>query len=102
LSDVVAFEDLGDLDGNDLRAVFDQVSREQLVEAFSGAAPGVRRLLFAKLPTASATALEAQVVAHGTVALGLASSAQRAVIDALCRLSRTGQVAFDHPDDIAA
>ena len=102
MSDLVAFEDLGDLDGNDLRAVLGQVSHEQLLEALGGSTPAVRRLLLTKLSTTSASELEAQVHARGSVPAESAFVAQRAVVDALCRLSRSGQVAFDDPEDMVA
>ena len=102
MSDLVAFEDLGDLDGTDLRAVLDQVPSEQLLEAMAGSPPGIRSLLLTKLSTASATRLEAQINAFGSVSTESARTAQRAVVDALCRLSRAGQVAFDDPEDMVA
>lgn len=102
LSDLVAFEDLGDLDGADLRAVLGQVSHEQLLDALCGVPPSLRRLLLTKLSSASATALEAQVNAHHRVSFETVQTAQRAVVEALCRLSRAGQVAFDDPDDMVA
>jgi flagellar motor switch protein FliG len=102
LSDLVAFEDLSDLDGNDLRAVLDQVTSEQLLEAMAGSPPGIRHLLLTKLSSASATRLEAQINAFGTVSTESAVTAQRAVVEALCRLSRAGQVAFDDPEDMVA
>lgn len=100
MSDLVAFEDLNDLDGNDLRAVLDQVTSEQLLEAMAGTPPGVRSMLLTKLSSASATALEAQINAFGSVSTESALTAQRAVVDVLCRLSRAGQIAFDDPDDM--
>ena len=102
MSDLVAFEDLGDLDGHDLRAVLDQVPPEQLLEAMAGTPPGLRRLLLTKLSAASATELEAQINAYGSVPSECSETAQRAVVDALCRLSRAGQVAFDDPEDMVA
>ncbi|WP_422928315.1 FliG C-terminal domain-containing protein [Singulisphaera sp. PoT] len=102
MSDLVAFEDLGDLDNTDLRAVLGQVSRDQLLEALYGTSPGLRRLLLTKLSSASANELEAQVNAHDYVSFESVHSAQRAVVDVLCRLSRAGQVAFDDPEDMVA
>ena len=102
MSDLVDFEDLGLLDGADLRAVFDQVPEDQLLEALVGATPALRRRLLTKLPAASATRLEAQINAHGPVSFEAAQTAQRAVVEALCRLSRGGQVAFDDPEDMVA
>lgn len=102
MSDLVDFEDLGDLDGSDLRAVLDQVTTEQLLAAMAGTPPGLRRLLLTKLSSASAVQLEAQINAYGTVPFESAKNAQRAVVDALCRLSRAGQVAFNDPEDMVA
>jgi flagellar motor switch protein FliG len=100
LSELVDFEDLGDLDGNDLRAVLEQVAPEQLLEALGGLTPGRRRILLAKLSSASVTELEAQIVARGSVSSQSAQDAQRAIVETLCRLSRSGQVAFDDPADV--
>jgi flagellar motor switch protein FliG len=100
LSDLVAFEDLGDLDGNDLRAVLEEVPREQLLEALSGLSPTTRRVLLNNLSTASVDALELELGTFRSVPSESAQAAQRALVDALCRLSRAGQVAFDDPDDM--
>ena len=102
MSDLVDFEDLGLLDGGDLRAVLGQVSAAQVLEALVGTPAGLRRRLLTKLSPASAARIEAQVQAHGPVAFEAVQSAQRALVDALCRLSRAGQVAFDDPADMVA
>jgi hypothetical protein len=102
LSDLVDFEDLGSLDGGDLRAVLGQVTADQLLDALVSVPAGLRRRLLTKLPSASANELEAQVSIHAPVPFEAARSAQRAVVDAMCRLSRVGQVAFDDPDDMVA
>ena len=102
MSDLVDFEDLGLLDGSDLRAVFAQVEPDQVLEALVGIPAGHRHHLLTKLPATSATRLEAQVNSHGPVSFEAVHTAQRAVIDALCRLSRAGQIAFDDPEDMVA
>lgn len=102
MSDLVDIEDLNLLDGNDLRAVLDQVPAEQVLEALVGIPAGRRRSLLTKLSPASAAALEAQVNTAGPVPFAAAHSAQRAVVEALCRLSRGGQIAFDDPEDMVA
>ena len=102
MSDLVDFEDLGLLDGGDLRAVFDQVPAERVLEALVGAPAGLRRLLLTKLSPASAGRLEAQIDSHGPLPFEAVHSAQRAIVDALCRLSRGGHVAFDDPEDMVA
>ena len=102
MSDLVDFEDLGALDGGDLRAVLDQVTADQLLEALAGTPVGFRHRLLMKLPSTSANRLEAEINAHGPITLEAVQHAQRAVVDALCRLSRGGHVAFDDPADMVA
>jgi flagellar motor switch protein FliG len=102
LSELVDFEDLGLLDGNDLRAVFSQVPRAQILEALIGVPAGLRHQLLNKLPGALASLLEDQLGSHGPVPFEAVQNAQRSVVDALCRLSRAGQVAFDDPEDMVA
>lgn len=100
MSSLVDFEDLKELDGGDLKAVFGQVEPEQLLAALLGITPGLRSHLLTKLTPALSRALEAQLVAHDPIEPLSAVRAQRALVEALCRLSRGGQVAFDDPDDI--
>ncbi|MDB5351254.1 MAG: hypothetical protein JWN86_2501 [Planctomycetota bacterium] len=102
MSDLVDFEDLGLLDGGDLRAVFGQVTLDQVLAALVGTTVGFRRQLLTKLPIASASQLEAQITDHGPVSFGTVQSAQRELVEVLCRLSRGGQVAFDDPADMVA
>jgi flagellar motor switch protein FliG len=102
LSDLVEFEDLELLDATDLRAVFDQVPTLQVLDAMAGSRPGVRQHLLTKLPQSSALQLEAQINSHGPVTFEMVKSAQRLVVETLCRLSRGGQVAFDDPEDMVA
>jgi flagellar motor switch protein FliG len=98
----VEFDDLELLDGSDLRAVFNQVPPTQVLDALVGIRPGMRRLLLTKLPQSSAVELEARINTHGPVSFETVQSAQRAVVETLCRLSRGGQVAFDDPEDMVA
>ena len=102
MSELVAIEDLDLLDGGDLRAVFDQVPIGQVLEALAGVSRSRRHLLLRKLPAASAARLGAALEAFGPVSSECQRSAQRAVVEALCRLSRAGQVAFDDPEDMVA
>jgi flagellar motor switch protein FliG len=102
LSDLVEIDDLGLLDGHDLRAVFSQVSVPQLMEALSGTEPTLRAQLLRKLPTTQASRLAAEIDVCGAVDPAAVQLAQGAVVAALCRLSRCGQVAFDIPGDMVA
>jgi flagellar motor switch protein FliG len=100
--DLVDFEDLGLLDGSDLRAVFDQVPTPQVLDALVGTRPGVRQHLLTKLPQSSASRLAAELTGRGPVSDESARVAQRYVVETLCRLSRGGIIAFDHPADMVA
>jgi flagellar motor switch protein FliG len=102
LSDLVEFDDLELLDGSDLRAVLGQVPDDQVLDALVGTRPSMLRQLLTKLPQSSARELEDRINAHGPVAFESVHSAQRAVVETLCRLSRGGQVAFDDPEDMVA
>lgn len=102
MSSLVEFEDLGLLDGGDLRAVFGQVTHDQVIAALAGAPAGLRQRLLTMLPSASANRLEAQVQAHGPVPFEAVQSAQHTVVEALRRLSRGGLIAFDDPEDMVA
>jgi flagellar motor switch protein FliG len=100
LSDMVDFEDLAQLDGGDLRAVFGQVDDIDVLDALAGASLHMRRLFLTKLSPASAAKLETEIVEHGPVGFLNVQAAQRNLVEALCRLSRGGQVAFDDPADL--
>ena len=102
MSDLVDFEDLNLLDGGDLRAVFGQVTLDQVLTALVGVGPSFRRHLLAKLPVDLGSRLEHDVAAHGPVSFAEVQAAQRGLVDVLCRLSRSGQVAFDDPEDMVA
>lgn len=98
--DLVVFEDLEQLDGPDLRAVFDQVPTLQLLDALVGSRPSVCQHLLTKLPAASMTRIRARLDTHGPVSTESARNAQRVCLETLCRLSRGGIIAFDHPADM--
>lgn len=100
MSDMVHFEDLAQLDGGDLKAVFGQVEGHDVLDALAGAALHVRKQVLNKLAPSSAARLEAEIVGHGPVGPPTVQAAQRNLVEALCRLSRGGQVAFDDPDDL--
>ena len=100
MSDLVDFEDLAQLDAHDLRSVFGQVDSTEILDALAGSTLGVRRMLLTKLAPASAASLEASLTDHGPVSFETVHSAQRSLVEALCRLSRGGQVAFDDPADM--
>jgi flagellar motor switch protein FliG len=100
LSDMVDFEDLAQLDGGDLKAVFKQVDDLDVLDALAGSSLHVRRQFLSKLSPALAAQLEARLNEHGPVGFLTVQVAQRNLVEALCRLSRGGQVAFDDPADM--
>ena len=101
MSDLVDFEDLAQLDGGDLRAVFGQVTTDEVLDALAGTSLGLRRRFLTRLTVTQATKLETQINNHEPVGFLTVQAAQRSLVEALCRLSRGGQVAFDDPADLA-
>lgn len=102
MSELVDFDDLDLLDGHDLRTLFAQVPDRQILDALAGIRPIKRQQLLTRLPSSSATRLEARIVTHGPVSFESVRNAQRVVVETLCRLSRGGHVAFDDPADMVA
>jgi flagellar motor switch protein FliG len=102
LSSLVAFEDLQLLDGGDLRAVFSQVTTDQLVEALAGASTLFRQRLLTRLTPAQAAEISERIDRQGPIAFEAVAAAQRAMVTALCQLSRNSMVAFDDPADMVA
>jgi len=78
------------------------LAASQVIEVLARAPDDLRRRLMAKLAPASAAGLQAQMMAHGPIAFEAVRTAQRALVEVLCRLARSGQVAFDDPEDMVA
>lgn len=102
MSKLVDFEDLAGLDGGDLRAVFSQVGLERVVDALGGVPISFRQRLLARLAGPTARTIESRLAGRGMVSFESAAAAQGEMVEALCRLSRGGQVAFDDPADMVA
>ena len=99
---LVDFEDLALLDGGDLRAVLGAVSEDQVVDALLGIPAGLQRQLLNKLSQAAASRLECRIRPRESISFEAVLDAQRSIIEALCRLSRGAQIAFDVPEDMVA
>ncbi len=101
-SELVEFDDLGVLDSHDLRAVLDEVSEPQVLEALGATNLSFRRQLLNKLSTASATRLEAQLGERGPIDPEAAQTAQRRAGRSPLPAQPGGLVAFDVPEDMVA
>lgn len=100
MSTLVHFEDLVLLDGSDLRAVLGEVSLDLQAQAFLGVPNGFRHLLLTRLPSPTSHRLSEVISAYGPVREETSAAAQSAIIEALCRLGRNAQIAFDDPADM--
>lgn len=101
MSNLVHFEDLVMLDGQDLRAVLGQVTMDQQVQAILGAPQGFRKILLTRLPASASLQLSSEMESRGAMVSREGSeAAQHAIIEALCRLGRNSQIAFVDPEDM--
>ena len=90
------------LDGGDLKAVFDQLAPDEVAAALWGAPAGLRARLLRKLPRKSSQAAEQVIAATGHLSFEQVHRAQSRAVEVMCQLSRTGQIAFDAPEDMVA
>ncbi len=102
MSESTDFEDLDLLDGGDLKAVFDQLGPDEVTAALWGAPAGLRARLLRKLPRKSLQSVEQAIAATEHLSFDQVHRAQRSAVDVMCQLSRTGQIAFDAPEDMVA
>ena len=102
MSESTVFDDLEMLDGGDLKAVFEQVTKEEAVAALWGAQAALRGRLLLKLSKRYATPMQQAIDAAEHFSFEEVRNAQHRLVDAMCQLSRTGQIAFDVPEDMAA
>jgi flagellar motor switch protein FliG len=97
-----AFDDLELLDGHDLEAVLEQLPIEEVVAALWGMSPSLRGNLVRKLNQRLARRLEQVIAATQHLNLEAVRAAQHKVASVMCAMSRTGQIAFDMPEDMVA
>ena len=102
MSEMIALDDLDLLDGGDLKAVFDQLPLEEVVAALWGANASLRGRLLRKLSRRHAQPIEQAIAATEQLSFEQVREAQQRMVAQLCRLSRSGQIAFDVPEDMAA
>ncbi len=102
MSESTDFEDLEMLDGGDLKAVFDQLKPDEVAAALWGAPAGLRTRLLRNLPRKSSQAAEQAIAATEYLSFEQVRRAQCSAVEVMCQLSRTGQIAFDAPEDMVA
>lgn len=102
MSESTVFDDLELLDGGDLKSVFEQVAREEVVAALWGANASLRGRLLLKLAKRHATPIQQAIDATEHLTFEAVRNAQQKIVAAMCQLSRGGQIAFDVPEDMAA
>ena len=102
MSETLEFDDLDLLDGNDLKAVFDQMSLDEVATALWGTPIGLRGRLLRKLNPQDSHKINQRITKIEHVTFGQVHDAQQQAIEIMCQLSRTGQIAFDAPEDMVA
>ncbi len=102
MSETLEFDDLDYLDGSDLRGVFEQMAPAEVVAALWGATPHLRGRLLRKLPRRLSSEIDRLLAATAHLTFDRVRIAQQQAIAVMCRLSRSGQIAFDVPEDLVA
>ena len=102
MSETIAFDDLDMLDGGDLKAVFDQVTMDEVVAALWGANPALRGRLLRRLAKRQSVQIAQAIAAAEPHNFEQVRGAQQKLVAVMCRLSRAGQIAFDVPEDMVA
>ena len=102
MTESTTFEDLELLDGADLKAVFDQLPTEELAAALWGTPAGLRGRLLRNLGRRHSVVIEQAIAATDHVTFLQVRDAQDKLLAVMCDLSRTGQIAFDMPEDMVA
>jgi flagellar motor switch protein FliG len=96
------FDDLELLAGDDLKAVFDQMLPEEVVAALWGAPIGLRGRLIRRLSKRVSVVIERNIAACEHQSFEQVRNAQQKAVMIMCHLSRSGQIAFDAPEDMVA
>lgn len=102
MSESTTFDDLELLDGTDLRAVFRDMAGAEVVAALWGTPIGLRSRLLRKLPKRESVRIEAELAGAEHFSFEQVRNAQQKAVAIMCRMSRSGQIAFDAPEDMVA
>lgn len=102
MSESTTFDDLELLDGDDLKAVFDRMPPAEVIAALWGTAMGLRSRLLRKLPKRVSGQIEKDIAACDHFTFEQVHGAQQTAVTILCHMSRSGQIAFDAPEDMVA
>ena len=102
MSESTTFDDLELLDGSDLKAVFRNMNSDEVVAALWGTPIGLRGRLLRKLHKRDSVGIEKQIAECEHFTFEQVRNAQQKAVTIMCHMSRSGQIAFDAPEDMVA
>jgi flagellar motor switch protein FliG len=102
MSESTTFDDLELLDGSDLKAVFRNMERSELIAALWGTPIGLRGRLLRKLNKRDVVSIEQGIVECEHCTFQQVREAQQKAVVIMCSMSRSGLIAFDAPEDMVA
>jgi flagellar motor switch protein FliG len=102
MSESTTFDDLELLDGSDLNAVFRNMDTGEVVAALWGAPIGLRGRLLRKLHKRDSMIIEQGIAGCEHCTFDQVRNAQQKAVSIMCHMSRSGQIAFDAPEDMVA
>jgi flagellar motor switch protein FliG len=102
MSESTTFDDLELLDGSDLKAVFHNMLPDEVVAALWGTPIGLRGRLLRKLHKRDSLHIEKGIAACERCTFDQVRNAQQRAVAIMCHMSRSGQIAFDAPEDMVA
>ena len=102
MSESTTFDDLELLDGSDLKAVFRAMDSNDVVAALWGTPIGLRGRLLRKLHKRDSVHIEKGLAECEHFSFEQVRNAQQTAVAIMCHMSRSGQIAFDAPEDMVA
>jgi flagellar motor switch protein FliG len=102
MSESTTFDDLELLDGSDLIAVFRAMDPDEVIAALWGTPIGLRGRLLRKLHRRDSINFDKGIGECEHFTFEQVRSAQQKAVAIMCHMSRSGQIAFDAPEDMVA
>ncbi len=102
MSETTTFDDLDMLRRDDLKAVLDSLSEQEVIASLWGTPISFRTRLLDKLTKCDAAKIEQAIISIDHQTFDQVYRAQMKAVSMMCQMSRAGLIAFDVPEDMVA